>query len=109
MALLKGKHQVGEINGVRCTIIETGIDEDRANFLKELLTFNGYEVKLEKEKAKDGTLLNTLFIGITDLIFNPTIAVYERKLFRKDGFNINPAYWNQWPDQWDIPYWQVQR
>ena len=109
MALTRGKHIVAEIGGVRCTIIESGVSADRADFLKDLLTHNKYEVKTEKEKGKDGSPLETIVIGITDIVFNPMIAVYQLKLSRQDGHVVRPAYWNQWPDQWDIPYWQVQR
>ncbi|MCK9220167.1 MAG: hypothetical protein PHF97_05190 [Bacteroidales bacterium] len=109
MSLTQGKHNITEIEGVRCSVVETGIQRDRADFLKELLTFNGYEVKMEAEKAKDGNLLNSFIIGVTDIIFNPVIVVYEKKLFRKDGKIVSPAYWNQWPDQTELPYWQVQR
>jgi hypothetical protein len=108
MALAKGKHNIAEIEGVRCTVIETGATPERAEFLKELLGFNGFVVKMEKEKAKDGTPLETIVIGITDILFNPMIAVYEKKLFRKDGLTVTPAYWNQWPDQDTLPYWRVQ-
>jgi len=108
MASLKGKHIVAEVEGIRCTIVETGTSEKRAGFLKDLLTHNGYMVKMEKEKTKDGTLLETYIIGTTDIVFNPVIRLYQKKLLRKDGHVVNPSYWNQWPDQWDIPYWQVQ-
>ena len=109
MALTKGKHNVAEIEGIRCTIVETGVTLERAEFLKNLLVFNGYEVKIEKEKAKDGTELETFVIGLTDIFFNPVIIVYERKLFRKDCLTVTPAYWNQWPEHDTIPYWKVQR
>ena len=59
MSLSKGKHNIAEIEGVRCTVVETGVTEERAEFLKNMLTFNGYEVKMEKEKAKDGTELES--------------------------------------------------
>ena len=108
MALAKGKHNIAEIEGIRCTVIETGATYERAEFLKELLVFNGFEVKMEKEKVKDGTTLETIVIGITDILFNPMIAVYEKKLFRKDGLTVTPAYWNQWPAQDTLPYWRVQ-
>lgn len=109
MAALKGKHTVAGIEGVPCTVIESGASPERTAFLKELLSFNGYEVKAETEKAKDGSILNTFIIGITEITVNPTVVLYEKKLFRKDGEAVSPAYWYQWPDQWDIPYWQVQR
>ena len=108
--MLKGKHTVTEIEGVRCTVVETGKSDERVKFLKEILEFNGYEVKTEKEKAKDGSALATSVIGVTDIVFSAMINLYERKLLRKDGHILNPAFWNQWPDEdWDIPYYQVQR
>jgi len=108
--MLKGKHTVIEIEGVRCTVVEAGASEERIKFLKEILEFNGYEVKAEKEKAKDGTALPTSVIGVTDILFNAMINLYERRLIRKDGHVLNPAFWNQWPDKdWDVPYYQVQR
>ena len=109
MALLKGKHIITEVEGTRCTLVESGTDQQRTDFLKDLLTFNGYTVKVEKEKTKDGTPLETYMVGTTDILFNPVIRLYEKKLFRKDGLVVGPAYWNQWPGQDTIPYWQVKR
>jgi hypothetical protein len=107
--MLKGKHNVAEVEGIRCTIVETGANEGRMTFLRDLLVHNGYTVKAEKEKAKDGKPLETFVVGVTDLVFNPVIRLYQKKLFRKEGLVVNPAYWNQWPGQWDIPYYEVQR
>ena len=45
MSINNAKHIVGEIDGVRCTIIESGIDPERAAFLTDLLEFNHFEVK----------------------------------------------------------------
>jgi hypothetical protein len=109
MALNNGKHVVAEIEGVRTTVVETGLNESRSVFLKEILQHNGYEVKIEKEKAKDGTPLETLILGVTDLSFNPVIRVYEQKILRPDGHPVSPAYWNQWAVDPDIPYWMVTK
>jgi hypothetical protein len=109
MPLTKGKHNIAEIEGIRCSVIEAGASPERAEFLKNLLVFNEFEVKMEKEKAKDGTDLETHIVGITDILFNPMIAVYEKKLFRKDGLTVSPAYWNQWTEGDSLPYWKVQR
>ena len=108
MAILKGKHTIAEIEGVRCTVVETGADEARVGFLTELLAYNRYEVKAEREKTKDGSQLETFVIGVTDLVFNPMIDLYQKKLFRKDLKTVTPHYWDQKPEQDDIPYWQVQ-
>jgi hypothetical protein len=107
MAINKGKHNVVEIEGVRCSVVETGLTENRALFLKELLEDNGYEVKMEKEKAKDGTPMETMILGVTDILFNPVIRLYAQKLYRKDGHVVTLQYWNQWLVDTDIPYWMV--
>jgi hypothetical protein len=107
MAINKGKHSVVEIEGVRCSVVETGLIEDRALFLKKLLEDNGYEVKMEKEKAKDGTPMETMILGVTDILFNPVIRLYAQKLYRKDGHVVTLQYWNQWLVDPDIPYWMV--
>ena len=107
MSLTRGKHTVIEIEGVRCSVVETNLTESRALFLKELLEDNGYEGKTEKEKAKDGTALDTYVLGVTDILFNTVIKLYALKLNRKDGNAVTLQYWNQWPVDPDLPYWMV--
>jgi hypothetical protein len=109
MALTNGKHVVVEIEGIRSTVIETGLNESRCLFLKELLEKNGFTATREKEKSKDGSQLETWILGVTDLIFNPMIRIYEQKLFRTDGHPVTPAYWNQWAVDPDLPYWMVTK
>jgi hypothetical protein len=109
MSLNKGKHNVQEIEGIRCTVVETGLSADRSGFLKTLLVLNGYDVKMEKEKAKDGTELETIILGVTDILFNPVVKVYQNKLHREDGQVVTPAYWNQWIADPNLPYWMVSQ
>jgi hypothetical protein len=109
MASLKGKHQVAEIAGTRCSVIGTGVSEARKAFLTGLLEGNGYTVISDQEKSKDGSPLDTYIVGVTDLLFNPVIVIYQQKLVRQDGFLVTPAYWDQKSTQTDIPYWQVVR
>ena len=109
MSLNKGKHNVGEVDGVRCTIVETGISKERADFLKELLEINGYEVKIQEEISDPPTNPKKFTLGVTDIIFNPVIVVYQKKLVRKDGRKVTPAYWNQTGEEENIPYWLVGR
>jgi hypothetical protein len=109
MALNNGKHVVAEIEGTRCTVVETGLNENRAGFLRNLLVHNGFEVKTEMEKTKEGSPLETRILGVTDILFNPVISVYERKLVRNDGQVVNPAYWNQWQEDPDLPYYLLTR
>ncbi len=124
MALNKGKHIVKEIDGVLCTVVETGISKERLNFLKELLEFNKYEVKTEKDEdkakadAKGETevkvevaseTVSTYTIGVTDLVFNPMIAVYEQSLHHHGGVPVSPNYWNQQPETPGVPYFDYRK
>ena len=109
MALNKGKHTVTEIEGIRCSVVETGLTGERASFLKGLLQQNGFEVKVENEKAKDGTALDTVLLGVTDILFNAPIQLYMQKLKRDDGNIVTLQYYNQWPADPDLPYWMVTR
>jgi len=108
MALNKGKHIVKEIDSVLCTIVESGVTGERMNFLRELLEFNKFEVKVEEEKT-EGSDTITYTVGVTDLVFNPMIAVYERSLMRKDRQKVSPAYWNQQKEEIEnIPYFEYR-
>ena len=109
MPLNKGKHKVAELEGVRCTVVEAGIPEKRVEFLKELLEYNGYEVKVQEDVSEEEGAEKTFTIGVTDLVFNPVIAVYEKKLMTKEGNRVSPAYWNQWDEPKDIPYWLLRK
>ena len=106
MGLNKGKHIVEEIEGVRCTIVESNINENRMRFLKDLLEYNGYEVKLVKDQKESSDTLYKL--GITDILFNPVIDVYERRLRTRTGHKVTPAYWLQMSDkemEAEVNYW----
>ena len=109
MPLNKGKHIVGEVDGVRCTIVETGISRERAEFLEDLLKFNGFEVKIQEEISDPPTNPNKFTLGVTDIIFNPVIAVYEKGLRRHNNKRVTPAFWNQTGHEENIPYWLVGR
>lgn len=103
MALNKGKHLVEEIDGVRCTVVEKGITPERAEFLKKLLELNGYEVKTAVEAD-----LATIKLGVTDILFNAVIDVYERRLKSPSGKKVTPAYWLQESDketEAEVNYW----
>jgi len=91
---LAGKHQFGEIDGTRVTFVEKGIDEQRMNFLKELLEHNGFEVLVAEKKKKNEEDPTLYDLGVTDMVFNPTIWIYERKLFTPEGKCVTHHYWN---------------
>ena len=101
---LKAKHIVEEINGTRCTVVEKGATADRVDFLKKLLEFNQFEVVVAAEALVEGS--PALFtIGVTDLVFNPVIAVYELSLKTTAGQRVSPAYWNQYSTDSIDEYW----
>jgi len=89
MPLNNGKHIIAVIEGKRCSVVEDNVTEERKNFLVSLLNFNGYEVKVEKNK--EGLYL----VGVTDVTFNPVIEVYKRRLKTPSGHKVTPAYWLQ--------------
>lgn len=105
MALTNAKHIIGEIDGVRCTIVETGATLERVAFLSDLLTFNNFEVKELKEVPETEGGEPKYTIGVTDLIFNPVFAVYERQLKTKEGPAVTPGYWKQECIECDPRYW----
>jgi len=101
---LKAKHIVAEIAETRCTIVENGATKERVDFLKKLLEFNGFKVLIAEESPIEASPI--LFtIGVTDLIFNPVIAVYEMSLKTPDGQNVSPDYWNQRSINSSDEYW----
>ncbi|HOW32805.1 MAG TPA: hypothetical protein PLP88_14670, partial [Bacteroidales bacterium] len=69
------------------------------------LELNKLEVVVaeEKQTVEDAPKLYT--IGVTDLVFNPVIAVYEMSLKTKDGKSVSPAYWEQLTDIPVDQYW----
>jgi len=109
MSLNKGKHNVGDVDGVRCTIVETGISQKRAAFLKDLLEYNKFEVKIQEDVTDPPAADKTYTLGVTDIVFNPVIAVYEKSLLTRENKKVTPAYWNQSDEPANIPYWLVGR
>jgi len=91
MPLNKGNHIEKEIAGAQCRLVEENVSKERAGFLEKLLIHNGYEVKVE-QNPEDKDLFT---VGVTDLLFNPVICVYELRLKTPDSKIVTPAYWLQ--------------
>jgi len=102
---LSGSHMFGSIEETRVTFVEKGVSEDRKDFLKKLLEHNGLEVLIEedKKKAEDDPQLYT--VAVTNMVFNPTIWVYQRKLKTIDGRKVNQDYWEQRSEDTKPQYW----
>ncbi len=108
MALDSGKHTEKEINGVRCKVVEKSISSERVTFLKDLLEHNGFTVQVEEDKRKTEDDPQTYTLGVTDITFNPVLAVYKFMLKTKDGRKVSPAYYNQVSDDTRPEYWEVK-
>ena len=105
MSLNIGKHTVKELNEIRCTIIEKGCTKKRIDFLTSLLNFNGFEIQIEEDKRKTEEDPISYTIGVTDVVFNHVIWVYQRKLKTPEGHKVTPDYWNQKTKTLEPNYW----
>jgi hypothetical protein len=123
--LNKEAHAIEEINGIRCAVVEKNVSPERVDFLKKLLEFNGYTVQTAAMPPPKGSATVTpktdegspepiaipappalLIIGVTNIIFHPMLAIYERALKTPEGKTASIAYWNQEPEKEKELYWQ---
>ena len=103
---LGGKHLFGAIGDQRVTFIEKKIEEGRKDFLKKLLEHNGFEVLIQEDKRKSEEEPQLYTVAVTDMVFNPTIWVFERKLKTFDGRKVTQDYWNQISEDTHPQYWR---
>ena len=106
---LSGKHMFGSIEDTRVTFVEKGISADRKEFLKELLEYNGFEVIIQEDKRKTEEDPQLYTIAVTDMVFNPTIWIFQRKLETFDGHKVTQGYWNQETKDTKPQYWNNGR
>ncbi len=139
-------HLFEELDGVKCSIVEKNASNERVEFLKNLLEYNGYTVVVAATPAPktppakpapkpapvataDGAVLavptvpvvsevpvepppppppSTFTVGVTDLMFNPTNAIFGRLLRTPDGHVVTLAYWQQKEEvaQDEVPYFE---
>jgi hypothetical protein len=125
MAINKN-HPFEDIDGIKCAVVETGVDENRKEFLKDLLEYNRYTVVVSAEQAKKAPapaseteatetpaetslpVSSTYKIGVTDVTFNAINAIFGRLLKTRDGRVVTMAYWYQKEkvSRDDIPYFE---
>lgn len=106
---LDGKHSFGSIGETRVTFVEKNTDENRKIFLTKLLEHNGFEVITEEEKRKTEEDPQLYTVAVTDMVFNPTIWVFERKLKTFDGHKVTQDYWNQVSEDTNPHYWNFAK
>ena len=127
MAINKN-HEFEELGGVKCSIVEKNASKERVAFLKELLETNHFEVVVvhspppkvaSPTKPAEGeptpvviipAAPETFTVGVTNLAFNPTNAIFGRLLKTKDGHIVTQAYWYQKDSAShdEIPYYETK-
>ncbi len=105
---LEGKHQFGSIGDIRVSFVGKKIDESRKDFLKKLLEVNGFEVIVQEEKRKSEEDPQLYTVGVTDMTFNPTVFIFQRRLKTIDGKHIvTREYWEQVTEETKPQYWKI--
>jgi|SRR5581483_11105678 len=116
MAINKN-HEFEDLDGVKCAIVEKNVSKERVDFLKPLLEFNNYTVIVvasppPKAAAAAATQPATteagaeapaippappatFTVGVTDVTFNPTNAIFGRLLKTPNNHVVTLAYWQQ--------------
>jgi hypothetical protein len=123
-------HLFEELDGIKCSIVEKNCKPERVAFLKDLLNFNNLTVVVAKSpppKAPPAAPANaaapavetpapppppeTFTVGVTDLTFNATNAIFGRLLHTKDGHVVTLKYWQQKENiaHDEVPYFQKQK
>jgi hypothetical protein len=133
MAINKN-HLFEDLDGVKCAVVETLASQERVDFLKPLLEYNGYTVVVvpspapkaapkpaaaapvaggEAPAAEAPAALEppaTFTIGVTNVMFNATNAIFGRFLKAPGGHIVTLAYWQQKetvPHD-EVPYYEKQ-
>ena len=119
---------------MKCAIVEKNASKERVVFLKDLLETNQFEVvvvpspppkvaaapkpaapadpnapaQLPIETPAPPPPPETFTVGVTNLAFNPTNAIFGRLLRTKDGHIVTQAYWYQKESSShdEIPYYE---
>jgi len=129
MAINKN-HEFEDLEGIKCAIVERNVSAERVEFLKALLEWNRYTVvvvaspppkaapapkPVEGEPVAEPTPAppppSTFTVGVTDVIFNPTNAIFGRLLKTKSGKVVTLAYWQQkeTTSRDEVPYYEAKR
>lgn len=111
---INSNHISEELDGIKCIIVEKNVSPERVAFLKPLLEYNYLTVvvvpsppakvaAVATPSTEEGapppspapTAPETFTVGVTNMLFNVTNAVYGRLLRTPDGHVVTAAYWQQ--------------
>ena len=128
MAINKN-HEFEDLDGVKCAIVEKNASKDRVAFLKDLLEHNNFKVIVvpspppkaapaPKPVEGEATPIiavappapETFTVGVTNVSFNPTNAIFGKLLRTKGGHNVTLPYWYQKENvsHDEIPYYETK-
>ena len=126
-------HPFEELGGIKCAVVERNVAPERVKFLKEVLESNKFEVvvvpspppkgaakpaapapaesvvPVEASPVDPETLApETFTVGVTDVTFNSTNAIFGRLLKTPEGFVVTQAYWQQKENSGkdEVPYYE---
>ncbi len=119
-------HQFEDLDGVKCAIVEKNVNPERASFLKNLLEYNGFTVMIVPsshpksatvqvpeggEQMPTELVINTYTLGVTDVGFNSTNAVFGRLLRTRHGKVVTVDYWQEKDNvsEDSIPYYSKKK
>jgi len=133
-------HLFDELNGIKCAIVEKNAIKERVDFLKQILEYNHYTIIVVPspppktvpaapapaaipEASTEAAIAipaavpqplpepETFTVGVTDVTFNPTNAIFGRLLKVPGGHIVTLAYWqqNDKEPQDDVPYFNSKK
>ena len=124
MAINKN-HEFEDLDSIKCAIVEKNASAERVAFLKKILELNKYQVVVVDSPAPKAAPAapvaaapvtegdttptpapapaipaapaapTTFTVGVTDLTFNATNAIFSRQLKTADGHIVTLAYWQE--------------
>ena len=119
MAINKN-HEFEDLEGIKCAIVEKNASQQRVDFLRNLLEYNGYKLivvespppKATAAPAEGAALVPVIpgfTVGVTDVMFNVTNAIFGRALHTRDGHIVTLAYWQQKESvsSDEVPYYET--
>ncbi len=131
MAINKN-HEFEDLDGVKCAIVEKNASKDRVAFLKDLLEHNNFKVIVVPSpppkvvptvsgtpKPAEGETASvvaappapaTFTVGVTNVSFNPTNAIFSKLLRTKAGHVVTLIYWYQKEaiSHDEVPYYETK-
>lgn len=126
MAINKN-HEFEDLEGVKCAVVEKNVSAERITFLENILKCNRFNTVVipspppksippKPAAATDEEIaelplsppLETFTLGVTDVAFNATNAIFGRLLKMPNGKVVTLAYWNQKEKEPhdEVPYYE---